>query len=373
MKTKPLGQLISSLMASNLTAEIMHGLGSPFVVGLTYHGTTSDDKRGIDNMFGKHISYRVLKDHLTFIARHYRVVPLTQIVKTLANGGRLPRKAVFITFDDGYSGNYEVALPLLRELGLPATFFVPTYYVENRQPLLYDILDAAIKYTRKTRAKIPLAETPEILNLENEQIKYNAVTKVHGILKAMSFETQHEFLDEFVYELGFASADSVPLLGPHVVPVKWAQLREMSNAGMEIGSHTHRHIVLGRVAAELAEEELIVSKRLLDRNLEQSCSLFCYPNGHYPDDGNDFTNMLVKKTGYSCATYMDLGITTRATDPYFLTRYSLGLYSSMNALRSNLTGANPRIKSIFSRDRSAHHMYSKASDKANQSSLPSIG
>jgi hypothetical protein len=54
MKRKALGRVISSLMASKLTAEIMHGLGSPFSVGLAYHGTTLESKHGVDNMFGKH-------------------------------------------------------------------------------------------------------------------------------------------------------------------------------------------------------------------------------------------------------------------------------------------------------------------------------
>jgi peptidoglycan/xylan/chitin deacetylase (PgdA/CDA1 family) len=39
-----------------------------------------------------------------------------------------------VTFDDGYRDNYEYAAPLLRRLGIPATFFVSTGYVDSDQP-----------------------------------------------------------------------------------------------------------------------------------------------------------------------------------------------------------------------------------------------
>ena len=352
MKKESLGRVVSCVKASNLTAKIIHRLGSPFAVGLAYHGTILDSKHGIDNIFGKHTSYPVLKNHLTFIARHYRVLGLSEIVKTLTNGGRLPRKAVFITFDDGYGGNYDVAFPLLRDLGLPATFFIPTFYVESRLPLLYDVLDAAVKYTQKRRAKIPLESTTEMLDLEHDEARYRSATRLHGIFRMMSFDQQHDFLNDLVYELGFTSSDQVPLLGPHVLPVTWAQVRQMADSGMEIGSHTHHHIILGRVGSALAQEELSVSKQILETSLDQPCTLFCYPNGHYPEDGNDATNRFVKKAGYACATYMDAGITTEDTDPYFIRRYSMGMYSSMTALRINLSGATPRIKSLFRKRRS---------------------
>lgn len=40
-------------------------------------------------------------------------------------GARLPRKAVLVTFDDGYVGVGEHAAPVLRELGIPSVLYVP--------------------------------------------------------------------------------------------------------------------------------------------------------------------------------------------------------------------------------------------------------
>ena len=64
----------------------------------------------------------------SFFARHFRVLPLSEL---LAAGGDLGG-TLSITFDDGYRDNIEVAAPILRRLGLPATFFVTTGFVGSQ-------------------------------------------------------------------------------------------------------------------------------------------------------------------------------------------------------------------------------------------------
>ena len=53
-------------------------------------------------------------------------IPLANLYDHLRNGTPIPRRAVVLTFDDGYAGQYEHAYPILKEKGYPATFFVHT-------------------------------------------------------------------------------------------------------------------------------------------------------------------------------------------------------------------------------------------------------
>jgi peptidoglycan/xylan/chitin deacetylase (PgdA/CDA1 family) len=72
-----------------------------------------------------------------FFRAHFRVISLAEQVAGCSAakdmGGTLS-----ITFDDGYRDNFEVAAPILRKLGLPATFFVVTGFVGTRTVAFWD-------------------------------------------------------------------------------------------------------------------------------------------------------------------------------------------------------------------------------------------
>jgi peptidoglycan/xylan/chitin deacetylase (PgdA/CDA1 family) len=62
--------------------------------------------------------------HCRWLARHRTVVPLGEAAGRLDRSGRLPSGLAAITFDDGFTGVLEHALPVLRRHGLPATVFL---------------------------------------------------------------------------------------------------------------------------------------------------------------------------------------------------------------------------------------------------------
>ncbi len=57
---------------------------------------------------------------------------------TILTGAPLPRKAVLITFDDGYRDNLENAAPILLRHGYPAVIFVPTGLLDDDGPLPHE-------------------------------------------------------------------------------------------------------------------------------------------------------------------------------------------------------------------------------------------
>lgn len=90
---------------------------------LAYHaiGRCSDDRH---NLF---VSEQAFEEQMAYLARRHTVASLGDVVE-----GRADRGAVAITFDDAYVSVFEAALPVLRRLGFPATVFVPTAHIGQR-------------------------------------------------------------------------------------------------------------------------------------------------------------------------------------------------------------------------------------------------
>lgn len=72
-----------------------------------------------------------------FFREHFSVVPLPEQIAGCRAGKDLGG-TLSITFDDGYRDNFEVAAPILRRLGLPATFFVTTGFIGSRTVAPWD-------------------------------------------------------------------------------------------------------------------------------------------------------------------------------------------------------------------------------------------
>lgn len=73
------------------------------------------------------VSTAEFRQHLKQLkAARANVIPLADLYDHMRHGKELPERAVVLTFDDGYLGQYTKVYPLLKEFGYPATFFVPT-------------------------------------------------------------------------------------------------------------------------------------------------------------------------------------------------------------------------------------------------------
>jgi peptidoglycan/xylan/chitin deacetylase (PgdA/CDA1 family) len=67
---------------------------------------------------------------MAFLARHgYSVIPLSRLPAFLEGRASLPPKPVIITIDDGYRSTFEVAFPVLKRHGFPATVFLYSDFV----------------------------------------------------------------------------------------------------------------------------------------------------------------------------------------------------------------------------------------------------
>src|SRR5688572_2118821 len=118
---------------------------------------------------------QAFREQIVHIQRRYHPVSLSDVVGAFVDGRPLPPRAVHVTVDDAYRDFAEVAWPILRELGIPVTVFVPTAYPsEPARTFWWDRLHQAMARAaqrgadsrRKLRAKLrslPHDETEQLV------------------------------------------------------------------------------------------------------------------------------------------------------------------------------------------------------------------
>jgi peptidoglycan/xylan/chitin deacetylase (PgdA/CDA1 family) len=120
-EVRPGQTVVIPLRATNPTG--VHANGYLTVPILCYHrfGTRSSQLA---------VTPAAFEAQMDYLARNgYHVIPLGQLARFLERGEPVPRKSVVLTIDDGYRSTYEVAFPILRKHGFPATVFLYSDFV----------------------------------------------------------------------------------------------------------------------------------------------------------------------------------------------------------------------------------------------------
>lgn len=219
------------------------------------------------------------------LSRYANVVPLGQALERIVTGGRLPPRAVAITFDDGYRDNLEVAAPLLGRLGLPATIFLVPALLSGEIQAWWETLAAA--FTEATAAEISFGGAVHVLT--DLPARRRACTIVTEALKLHDRRTREDQVERLVTELRpRVRADIAGLF------LDWAGARAIAAAGFEIGSHTEHHPILPTEGEDEQRHQLERSRIHLEEGLGRPITMIAYPNGLY-----DATTLrLASGTGY---------------------------------------------------------------------------
>ena len=100
-----------------------------------------------------HLQLEQFEVQLRFVARHYRILPLSEVARAMRDGEELPPHTAAITFDDGYRNNYDVAWPVLRALDVPATIYLATGFLDSGTPNWPDRIFRSEEHTSELQSQ----------------------------------------------------------------------------------------------------------------------------------------------------------------------------------------------------------------------------
>ena len=128
------------------------------------------------------------------------------------------------------------------------------------------------------------------------------------------------------------------------VMLSWEEIAEMENTGLiDIQSHTHTHQRWDKLYPDKKErnktlnEELKISKEMIEKRLKKQCNALCWPWGKYNDEYME----AARSSGYNLLFTTEKGTNTPATGALKIKRIVIGNIGSIT-LRKKLA--------VFSRD-----------------------
>ncbi len=312
--------------------------GESRVLILGYHRIVADIKEAErEAIFGLVTSVETFRRHLEIIREHYQVLTLDEAVKVLRGERSVARPAAVITFDDGYRDVYDHALPVLQNMGLPATVFVPTAFIGTSQLLDHDRLYWLILKARATGVGLRLP-------LEQAGLRPAQVEALRPESDPVRLSNRLLYLPSEIRRRLLSNLEATLCDGVRDYPVgyelmNWEMIAELIRAGFTIGAHTDSHPVLTLESEETIKREIISSKRILEERLKEPVRHFAYPNGHY----NEEISRMIARAGFESAVTTESRFNYEGANLLLLGRLCLS-EESTRGVRGSYSEAVARLR-----------------------------
>ncbi|HEV7580445.1 MAG TPA: polysaccharide deacetylase family protein [Mycobacterium sp.] len=273
---------------------------------------------------------------LEYIREHFNVLPLEEALVRLA-AGTLPPRAMAITFDDGTRNLATHAVPVLRDLGLPAAVFLATGPMGSDESLWPDRLWLAIAHTTATEVDLATLGLGT-RSLDGTASRGTVYAAAVARLKDLADAQRVAVLDEILGAVGHRDGGDG---GPFRM-LSWDEARQMANdALVTLYPHTVTHPILARCSDDKVEREITDSCATLQRETGLTPTVFAYPNGRLQDFDARAKDAL-RRRGVRWALSTTPGFADRRCDPMALPRLAVGSDSSFDYFRLMVSGGLPR-------------------------------
>jgi peptidoglycan/xylan/chitin deacetylase (PgdA/CDA1 family) len=295
-------------------------LGGRWGIILGYHRVIPNDETGSPYRMG--MGARLFEAQIRWLAARHRIVSMEEFLTWRASDRTPTEDLVVLTFDDGYRDNLTHAAPILRELGVPAVFYVTSSGLSERMPYWPEVLGQMTLLTEARSVSLGLGrETPTVGPIDYPLMtpaqRTRSCLRMIAELRTLPSAKITEAIGVIATRLGVdpaAAGERTPRL------LDADDIRSLASSGFTIGSHSATHPYLPSETIEVQRREIVESKRAIENAVQSPVVDFCYPGGGH----DERTRALVREAGYRSAVTWEPGVAGPADDPYALPRKGIG-------------------------------------------------
>jgi len=274
----------------------------------------------IASLPGDPLSLAVSAEHfasqLDYLAQTCQPLRLLDLAAAL-EGGTVPRRAVAITFDDGYSDNYQAAFPLLAAARIPATMFITSDLIDSRREFWWDELERILLAATDTPRNLTLEIAGQNVTgeLASPADRQHAYATIYRLLKPRLPCERYRVLQSLSEWAGTSLNGR-----PDYRALSTTELRELAaSSWVEIGGHTQGHPQLSALSDNEQQQEIAGGKLRLEELIGKPIETFAYPYGAIADFSSTTVNA-VSATGFRAAVTTVHGYCEPGDDVFRLRR-----------------------------------------------------
>lgn len=293
----------------------------PHAVILLYHGVTKSRSRGIENFSKKHLPLKEFDAQMKYLKNRTNVFTLRELAGMLVRYADLPPKSVAVTFDDTFKNVHDVALPVLKKYGIPATFFVSTGFINKNRRFWVDELERILNLNKNGSIRIPFSNKVKNFSFKSEKEKVSALLNIKALLKNIDPDARERVMKA----IGDTSAaiDCGKEI-PNYDNLSWGDLRGLdAPPDYEIGGHTVNHEILSYLSKCRLRFEIRDCVDTLEKRLGHGIDLFSYPEGQVKHFNENVIREL-KRAGIKICPSAVSGVNYKGQDPFYLKRIMVG-------------------------------------------------
>lgn len=202
----------------------------------------------------------LFEQQLRHLRAHYKVVPAGELVSAVNERRRGERFPVAVTLDDDCRSHITVVLPILKRVGVPATFFLTGAALRQPRSFWWERLARVSRHSG--------ADVAELLWGPSARGRHS-MREIGSQVRNLDPEARLAIEAQIAQVAGDDPSDA---------GLRVEDVQELAKAGMELGFHTLRHDnlvlmddeALGRAMVDGREELEAIAGRL---------ATICYPYG----------------------------------------------------------------------------------------------
>jgi peptidoglycan/xylan/chitin deacetylase (PgdA/CDA1 family) len=294
-------------------------LAPTYPVILNYH-SIRECPESVEHSIGCEITHSaaVFEQQMRLIAERFAPVTLDEILLSMHGKIKLPRRAVAVTFDDGYGDSYEIAAPILARHGVSAAFYVSTGPIRDGSEFWFVRLRHAFANATTSHWEDP--GTQVVHSLADPAARDKAYCAAGKLCALLVGDEQYAMVDKIEAALAIGVKLDQRFM------LSWEQVAALRQSGHIVGAHTRYHPNLAQIDPDRALAEIAGSKADLEEAVGEPIMHFAYPTPfliepHYSEN----TIAMTRRLGFQTAATWLRGAVRRSSSALALPRVAAPL------------------------------------------------